>query len=280
MQEPNELGRTRSIQHSRIQSPRVELIRVPTASRRAEAIAHELSSLLAARRDDGKTVERHVGSQELLEVRSQRGKRRRLEPVLVEVELDPPTAGEAGAVFANDSRVVRCAANLEEAIDMVASRPVWRIAHVVEPEHRAQRLGSSLSDRYVIQREKRDEPPELRFAQRRGHRCRWGNQRGNPPKRPLARQIEIVGLRGASPNRQRLGKIPVNRPRLERLAFGAAREALAGQEISDSLGLVFASGYGGLAATEGFLRSVASRHARFAAGDPIRLGFRPRTPSK
>lgn len=58
----------------------------------------------------------------------------------------------------------------------------------------------------------------------------------------------------------------VNRlPRLERLAFGAAREALAGQETSDSLGLVFASGYGGLAATEGFLRSVASRGMAFGS---------------
>ena len=58
----------------------------------------------------------------------------------------------------------------------------------------------------------------------------------------------------------------VNRlPRLERLALGAAREALAGQEISDSLGLVFATGYGGLTATEGFLQSVASRGMAFGS---------------
>ena len=43
------------------------------------------------------------------------------------------------------------------------SRPVWRVAHVVEPEHRAQSLGSSLGDRYVVQGEERDEPPELGF---------------------------------------------------------------------------------------------------------------------
>ena len=58
----------------------------------------------------------------------------------------------------------------------------------------------------------------------------------------------------------------VNRlPRLERLALGAAREALEGQKALDSLGLVFATGYGGLTATEGFLRSVASRGMAFGS---------------
>lgn len=58
----------------------------------------------------------------------------------------------------------------------------------------------------------------------------------------------------------------VNRlPRLERLALGAAREALAGQKAPGSLGLVFATGYGGLTATEGFLQSVASRGMAFGS---------------
>jgi len=48
-------------------------------------------------------------------------------------------------------------------------------------------------------------------------------------------------------------------PRLERLAVGAAHEALAGRAPAESLGLVFATGYGGLAATEAFLQSVSSR---------------------
>jgi hypothetical protein len=78
--------------------------------------------------------------------------------------------------------------------------------------------------------------------------------------RPVVQSVGVVDALPVDPDPR------VNRlPRLERMALGAAREALAGQETPESLGLVFATGYGGLTATEGFLRSVASRGMAFGS---------------
>jgi len=78
--------------------------------------------------------------------------------------------------------------------------------------------------------------------------------------RPVVQSVGVVDTLPVDPDPR------VNRlPRLERMALGAAREALAGQETPESLGLVFATGYGGLTATEGFLRSVASRGMAFGS---------------
>lgn len=55
-------------------------------------------------------------------------------------------------------------------------------------------------------------------------------------------------------------------PRLEQLAVAAVRQALAGRTAGGSLGLVFGTGYGGLAATEAFLQSIATRG--MALGSP------------
>jgi len=77
---------------------------------------------------------------------------------------------------------------------------------------------------------------------------------------PVVQSVGVVGALEVDPDPR------VNRlPRLERLALGAAREALKGQQAPDSFGLVFATGYGGLTATEGFLRSVASRGMAFGS---------------
>jgi hypothetical protein len=54
-------------------------------------------------------------------------------------------------------------------------------------------------------------------------------------------------------------------PRLERFAVDAARQALAGRRPSQSLGLVFATGYGGLTATEAYLQSIATRGMGFGS---------------
>jgi hypothetical protein len=56
-------------------------------------------------------------------------------------------------------------------------------------------------------------------------------------------------------------------PRLETLAFTAAREALVPDVDLEKLALVFGTGYGGLTATRDFLEGVATRGAEF--GSPI-----------
>ena len=71
---------------------------------------------------------------------------------------------------------------------------------------------------------------------------------------PAVRGLGMVGapVADADPRVERL-------PRLERLVFSAVREALEGQQPPKSLGLVFATGYGGLSSTEAFLQSVSAR---------------------
>ena len=54
-------------------------------------------------------------------------------------------------------------------------------------------------------------------------------------------------------------------PRLEQMAVGAVRQALGARAATGSLGLVFATGYGGLAATEAYLRSIATRGMAFGS---------------
>ena len=76
---------------------------------------------------------------------------------------------------------------------------------------------------------------------------------------PTVRGLGAVDAPGADPD-PRAHRLP----RLERLALAAAREALAGNS-PESLGLVFGTGYGGLAMTEAFLRSVADRGMAFGS---------------
>ena len=76
---------------------------------------------------------------------------------------------------------------------------------------------------------------------------------------PTVQGLGAVDAPGADPD-PRAHRLP----RLERLALGAAREALAGHS-PESLGLVFGTGYGGLAMTEAFLRSVADRGMAFGS---------------
>ena len=71
---------------------------------------------------------------------------------------------------------------------------------------------------------------------------------------PTVRGLGMVGAPVADPD-PRVARLP----RLERLVFGAVREALGGQPPPRSLGLVFGTGYGGLSSTEAFLQSVLTR---------------------
>lgn len=71
---------------------------------------------------------------------------------------------------------------------------------------------------------------------------------------PTVRGLGMVDAPAVDPD-PRVARLP----RLERLAISAAREALAGLSPAESFGLVFATGYGGLAATEAFLQSVSAR---------------------
>jgi Beta-ketoacyl synthase, N-terminal domain len=77
---------------------------------------------------------------------------------------------------------------------------------------------------------------------------------------PTVRGLGVVDAPALDPD-PRVQRLP----RLERLVVSAVREALAGQTPPESLGLVFATGYGGLAATEAFLQSVASRGMAFGS---------------
>ncbi len=54
-------------------------------------------------------------------------------------------------------------------------------------------------------------------------------------------------------------------PRLERMALAAAREALRPAAPTESLGLVFGTGYGGLGATVDFLEGIATRGPEFGS---------------
>ncbi len=54
-------------------------------------------------------------------------------------------------------------------------------------------------------------------------------------------------------------------PRLERMALAAARQALLPAAPTESLGLVFGTGYGGLGATVDFLEGIATRGPEFGS---------------
>ncbi|PTL75009.1 beta-ketoacyl synthase chain length factor [Vitiosangium sp. GDMCC 1.1324] len=54
-------------------------------------------------------------------------------------------------------------------------------------------------------------------------------------------------------------------PRLERMALAAARQALGTSAVSESLALVFGTGYGGLTATVDFLEGLATRGPAFGS---------------
>ncbi|MCI0569699.1 MAG: beta-ketoacyl synthase chain length factor [Myxococcaceae bacterium] len=54
-------------------------------------------------------------------------------------------------------------------------------------------------------------------------------------------------------------------PRLERMALAAARQALGAETVTESMALVFGTGYGGLTATVDFLEGLASRGPEFGS---------------
>src|SRR5690606_9288613 len=114
--------------------------------------------------------------------------------VLFLVELDPyaPSARERQAVLRRHAREGRLARDSDYSTDLLLGSGA--VGEVVKTEDLAELIAAAVHQREVVERELRDEPPELRAAERRLHHGSGLHHRGYPTHRTGLLQLEVARL--------------------------------------------------------------------------------------
>src|SRR5262249_12276001 len=110
--------------------------------------------------------------------------------ILVELQLDAPSAGEGEALLGRNAGVGRRAADPDEPLDLALA--AGGAARVVQPENLAQRLPPVLDEREVVERERGHQPPEQRPAEWRLNDARRLDEADHAPHGATLRELEIT----------------------------------------------------------------------------------------